>query len=87
MALKYAALAPAAVTLAAPAFGQLKQGFGKALTEQSLRMSVPVDIPELGITAGEFDVQRWIYWNVFKCFYNADWDWDTRPTTVVASGG
>lgn len=62
-------------------FSEAVTTFGKALTEQQLRMTVPVDIPELGITAGEFDVQRWIYWNMFKCFYNADWDWETNVMT------
>lgn len=62
-------------------FSEAVTRFGKALTEQNLRMTVPVDIPELGITAGEFDVQRWIYWNMFKCFYNADWDWETNVMT------
>jgi SAM-dependent methyltransferase len=62
-------------------FSEAVTRFGKALTEQELRMTVPEDIPELGITAGEFDVQRWIYWNVFKCFYNADWDWETNVMT------
>lgn len=62
-------------------FSEAVTRFGKALTEQNLRMSVPVDIPELGITAGEVDVQRWIYWNVFKCFYNAEWDWETNVMT------
>ena len=55
--------------------------FGQALTEQRLTMEVPVAIPELGISAGRFDVQRWLYWNVFKCFYNADWDWETNVMT------
>lgn len=55
--------------------------FGKALTEQGITIDVPVDIPELGITRGRFDLQRWLYWNVFKCFYNADWDWDTNVMT------
>ena len=55
--------------------------FGKALTEQQLTMMVPADIPELGITAGRFDLQRWLYWNMFKCFYRAEWDWDTNVMT------
>ncbi|HEX6645523.1 MAG TPA: class I SAM-dependent methyltransferase [Gemmatimonadales bacterium] len=62
-------------------FSEAVTRFGQALTEQRLRMTVPVDIPELGITAGDFDVQRWIYWTMFKCFYNADWDWETNVMT------
>jgi hypothetical protein len=55
--------------------------FCQALTEERLTMVVPFAIPELGISAGRFDVQRWLYWNVFKCFYNADWDWETNVMT------
>ncbi len=62
-------------------FSEAVTRFGKALTEQQVQITVPGDIPELGITAGTFDVQRWLYWNVFKCFYNADWDWETNVMT------
>ena len=40
MALKYAALALAAFALAAPAFAQLKQGFGKPLTEKETEAAI-----------------------------------------------
>jgi len=40
MALKYTALALAALTLAAPAFAQLKQGFGKPLTEKETEAAI-----------------------------------------------
>lgn len=63
------------------AFSESVTTFGKALTEQAVTIDVPVDISALGIAAGEFDVQRWIYWNMFKCFYNADWDWETNVMT------
>ena len=55
--------------------------FGRSLTEQHITIDVPVDIPQLGITAGRFDLQRWLYWNAFKCFYNAEWDWETNVMT------
>jgi SAM-dependent methyltransferase len=55
--------------------------FGQALTQQQLTIEIPEAIPELGITAGRFDLQRWIYWTVFKCFYNAEWDWNTNVMT------
>ena len=55
--------------------------FGRALSEQRLTVDIPGDIPELGIHAGRYDLQRWLYWTVFKCFYNADWDWDTNVMT------
>jgi SAM-dependent methyltransferase len=55
--------------------------FGKALTEQHLTIEIPEAIPELGIAAGQFDLQRWLYWNVFKAYYNADWDWQANVMT------
>ena len=40
MALKYTALALATLALAAPAFAQLKQGFGKPLTEKETEAAI-----------------------------------------------
>ncbi len=44
---------------------------GKALTELNTKFVAP-DIPILGIKGGEYDIQRFIYWNFLKCFYNPD---------------
>ena len=41
---------------------------GKALTDLRVTVDVPEDIPLLGIKAGKKDIQRFIYWNVFKCY-------------------
>lgn len=54
---------------------------GKALTELHATVDVPEDIPLLGIKAGKQDVQRFIYWNVFKCYYNAGIDWNSNVVT------
>lgn len=62
-------------------FAEAVTRFGRALTEQRLSITVPDDIPALGITAGTFDLQRWLYWTMFKCFWNADWDWETNVMT------
>lgn len=45
---------------------------GKRLTELNVKINCP-DIPALGIKGGEYDIQRFIYWNFLKCFYRADW--------------
>jgi len=45
---------------------------GKTLTELNVKFTSP-DIPALGIKGGEYDIQRFIYWNFIKCFYRADW--------------
>ncbi|MEJ7730206.1 MAG: class I SAM-dependent methyltransferase [Polyangiaceae bacterium] len=54
---------------------------GKALTELRCTVDVPEDIPILGIKAGKQDIQRFIYWNVFKCYYNETMDWDSNVIT------
>ncbi|OEK02503.1 methyltransferase type 11 [Roseivirga sp. 4D4] len=45
---------------------------GKRLSELDVKFEAP-DIPLLGIKGGEYDIQRFIYWNFVKCFYHADW--------------
>ena len=54
---------------------------GKALSELNAEVVVPADMKLLGIEAGTYDVQRLIYWNVMKCFWNPDFDFVTN--TVV----
>ena len=55
--------------------------FGKALSDLKVTINVPEDIPILGIKAGEQDLQRFIYWNVFKCYWNDTMDWDSNVIT------
>jgi SAM-dependent methyltransferase len=43
---------------------------GQALAELEAEVEVPEDVPLLGINAGRYDVQRLIYWNVAKLFWN-----------------
>ncbi len=50
---------------------QLTQ-LGKSLSELNVTFTAP-DIPLLGIKGGEYDVQRFIYWNFLKCFWKEDW--------------
>lgn len=45
---------------------------GKVLSDLKIKFTSP-DIPALGIKGGEYDIQRFIYWNFIKCFYRADW--------------
>ena len=45
---------------------------GKRLSELNIKFNAP-DIPLLGIKGGEYDVQRFIYWNFLKCFWRPDW--------------
>jgi SAM-dependent methyltransferase len=43
---------------------------GRALSGLNASVTVP-DVPALGIKAGTYDVQRFIYWNMLKCYWNA----------------
>jgi arsenite methyltransferase len=43
---------------------------GQALSELNAEVEVPEDVPYLGIRAGRYDVQRLIYWNFAKLFWN-----------------
>jgi SAM-dependent methyltransferase/uncharacterized protein YbaR (Trm112 family) len=51
---------------------------GRALTNVHAEVDVPEAIPMLGIEAGPQDVQRFVYWNVLKCFWNDDYDFETN---------
>src|SRR5262249_9478017 len=49
---------------------------GIAFGELKARITVPEDVDLLGIKAGEYDVQRFLYWNVIKMFYREDLTFD-----------
>ena len=51
---------------------------GKALADLKATVEIEEDIPILGIKKGTFDVQRFIHWNVMKCFWNDDFDFFTN---------
>ncbi len=62
-------------------FSEAMTKLGKALSDLKVTVDVPEDIPLLGIKAGKQDVQRFIYWNVFKCYWNDTMDWDANVIT------
>jgi SAM-dependent methyltransferase len=51
---------------------------GRALSELNAKVTLPEAVPLLGIPAGTHDVQRLIYWNVMKCFWNPEYDFETN---------
>lgn len=53
---------------------------GKRLSALNVSFDAP-DIPLLGIKGGPIDVQRFIYWNFLKCFWNEELGHDTSLTT------
>ncbi|CAA6804498.1 MAG: SAM-dependent methyltransferase [uncultured Sulfurovum sp.] len=53
---------------------------GKTLSELDIKIDVP-DIPQMNIKGGEYDLQRFIYWNFLKCFWNEELGRDTSVAT------
>lgn len=53
---------------------------GKRLSDLNVSFEAP-DIPELGIKGGTYDIQRFIYWNFMKCFWNPDLGLETSVAT------
>lgn len=53
---------------------------GKLLCDLKVTIDVP-DMPVLGIRGGEQDLQRFIYWNFIKCFWNADYGYEASKMT------
>ena len=43
---------------------------GKSLAGLKKKITIPKDIPILGVKAGIYDVQRFIYWTFLKCFWD-----------------
>lgn len=44
---------------------------GRRLSDLNVSFDAP-NIPALGIKGGTYDIQRFIYWNLLKCFWNAE---------------
>lgn len=53
---------------------------GRRLTELKVSFEAPA-IPALGIKGGTYDIQRFIYWNFLKCFWNAELGPETSLVT------
>ncbi len=53
---------------------------GRRLAELNVTFDAPA-IPALGIQGGRCDLQRFIYWNFIKCFWNAELGRETSVTT------
>lgn len=53
---------------------------GRRLSALKVSFEAP-DIPALGIKGGTYDVQRFLYWNFLKCFWNEDLGPETSVVT------
>jgi SAM-dependent methyltransferase len=51
---------------------------GEALADLHATVVVPEDVPLLGIAAGEYDVQRLVYWHFAKLFWNPRLPFETN---------
>ncbi len=51
---------------------------GRELSQLNAKITLEKPIPILGIPAGEHDVQRLIYYNFMKCFWNENFDFETN---------
>lgn len=61
-------------------FSEQLTELGKRLSELNVSFESP-DIPLLGIKGGEYDIQRFIYWNFLKCYWNEEWGFDLSKIT------
>jgi len=53
---------------------------GKTLSDLKVSFDCP-DLPALGIKGGNYDIQRFIYWNFLKCFWKEDWGFELSRST------
>jgi SAM-dependent methyltransferase len=53
---------------------------GRRLSELRVTLDVPA-VPALGIKGGTCDLQRFLYWNFLKCFWNEELGEDTSVVT------
>lgn len=61
-------------------FSEQLTELGKRLSELNVSFESP-DIPLLGIKGGKYDIQRFIYWNFLKCFWNEEWGFEMSKAT------
>jgi ubiquinone/menaquinone biosynthesis C-methylase UbiE/uncharacterized protein YbaR (Trm112 family) len=62
-------------------FSRAMTALGKALSDLKIEFEVPEDIPILDIKAGKYNLQRFIYWNIFKCYWNDNLDFEINVLT------
>ena len=61
-------------------FSKQVTALGKTLSELNIKIDVP-DMPLLDIKGGKLDLQRFIYWNFIKCFWNDELGLETSIST------
>jgi len=61
-------------------FSEQLTELGKRLSDLKVNFESP-DIPLLVIKGGNYDIQRFFYWNFLKCFWKEDWGFDLSKST------
>lgn len=51
---------------------------GKSIWESRAEITIPRDVPILEFKKGTHNLQRFIYWNIFRCFWNESFDLSTN---------
>jgi SAM-dependent methyltransferase len=46
------------------------------LSQQGATVEITEPVPMLGLEAGTFSLQRWLYWNCFKFYWREEWSFD-----------
>ena len=49
---------------------------GRALSDLQIEFEIPEDIPALSMRAGKYNLQRFFYYHIFKCFWNDRFTFD-----------
>ena len=57
-------------------FSKKMTKFGKGLSDLNIEFEIPEDIPILEIKAGKYNLQRFFYYHIFKCFWNDGFSFD-----------
>jgi len=57
-------------------FSRKMTQLGKALSDLRIEFEIPEDVPVLEIKAGKYDLQRFFYYHIFKCFWNDRFTFD-----------
>jgi len=71
---KFMQLAPESCYLACEGLTEL----GRELSRLNAKIKLEKGVPALGIPPGEHDVQRLLYYNFLKCFWNEAFDFETN---------
>lgn len=57
-------------------FSRKMTHLGKALSDLHIEFKVPEDIPVVQMKAGKYNLQRFFYYHIFKCFWNDRFTFD-----------